>query len=85
MEYIQYRFPAMPDAVKKTFYQSVLDSAEIFENPLPGGRQVRAVHFKFPVLIKGETDADWYADDVPDGWDSEKHVETVVLLSRAGD
>lgn len=82
MKYVQDQFPAMPDAVKKSFYQSVLDSVEIFENPLPDGRQVRAVHFKFPVLIEGEMDADWYADDVPDGWDSEAHDETVVEICR---
>lgn len=82
MKYVQDQFPAMPDTVKKAFYRSVLDSVEIFENPLPDGRQVRAVHFKFPVLIEGETDVDWYADDVPDGWDSEAHDETVVEICR---
>ena len=65
---VQDEFGSMPDAVKKRIFTSILDSVEIFEQPRPDGRQVKCVHFKFPVTVDGETGTDWWyaPDDDPD-------------------
>lgn len=65
---VQDEFGSMPDAVKKRMFTSILDGVEIFEQPRPDGRQVKCVHFKFPVTVDGETGTDWWytPDDGPD-------------------
>ena len=77
MEFMQDTFSKLAEATKKEIYQGLLESVELFVTPLPDGRQVKAVHFKFPILVEGETDTDWYADDVPEGWDTGNHGKAV--------
>lgn len=82
LRFVQDHFADVSDHVKKEVYQELLDSVELFPEALPDGRWCKAVHFQFPVMIGGETSKDWYADDLPDGWNLEQHDETVVLMSR---
>lgn len=79
LRFVQEHFP---DVSVKEVYQEMLDSVELFPEALPDGRWCKAVHFKFPVIIGGETSKDWYADDLPDGWNLETQDETVILLSQ---
>lgn len=72
---VKDKFPSLPDAIKKQAFQEMLESVEIFEKKQPDGRQVKAIHFKFPVTIEGESSKDW--------WYTETQDECVVLMSRA--
>ena len=74
LKYVQDAFPKLPDATKKQVFQEMLESVEIFEQRQPDGRQVKAIHFRFPVTIEGETSKDW--------WYTETQDETVVWMSR---
>lgn len=85
LHYVQAHFAEISDDVKKVVYQELLDRVELFPKQLPDGLWVRSVHFKFPVLVEGELSKDWYAMDLPDGWNIETHAETVVLMSRVKD
>ena len=68
---------------KKQVYQEMLERVDIFKEPLPDGRWVKSVTFKFPVVIGDEISDYWEATDVPeDVWKKESHVETVCLLSK---
>lgn len=71
---VQDKFPSLPDATKKQVFQEMLESVEIFEQRQPDGRQVKAIHFRFPVTIEGETSKDW--------WYTETQDETVCLLCK---
>jgi site-specific DNA recombinase len=82
LKYIQEHFDELDQHVKKAIYQEMLDRVELFKEPLPDGRWVKSVHFRFPVLIDGEVDKDWYATDLPDGWNLRTQDESVCLLSH---
>ena len=78
MKYIdalKEEFDIMPYDLEKQIMNLLLERVELFEERQPDGRYVKSVHFKIPVIYKGFcTDEVW--------WDSERHVETVILLSR---
>lgn len=74
LKFVQDVFPKLPDATKKQVFQEMLESVEISEQRQPDGRQVKAIHFRFPVTIEGETSKDW--------WYTETQDETCVRLSR---
>ena len=80
LKYIQDHFDEIDQHAKKAIYQEMLDRVELFKEPLPDGRWVKSVHFRFPVLIEGQEDKDWYATDLPDGWNLETQDERMVLL-----
>ncbi len=82
LKYLQDHFDEIDQHAKKAIYQEMLDRVELFKEPLPDGRWVKSVHFRFPVLIEGEEDKDWYATDLPDGWNLETQDETVALLYK---
>lgn len=63
---VQDKFPSLPDATKKQVFQEMLESVEIFEQRQPDGRQVKAIHFRFPVTIEGETSKDWWYTETQD-------------------
>lgn len=57
----------------------MLERVDVFKEPLPDGRWVKSVTFKFPVVIGDEISEYWEATDVPeDVWKKESHVETRV-------
>ncbi len=72
LQCMQLKFSTFSDQRKKSFYQAVIESVEIFPERQPDGRQVKAIHFKFPITVDGETSKDW--------WYKETHDETVCLL-----
>lgn len=65
LQFVQNKFDSLPDALKKSLFLDILDSVEIFEQPQPDGRQVKSIHFKFPVTVDGMTDTEWryFSDD----------------------
>ena len=64
----------MSDADKKQFYQTIIKSVEIDENPSSGDRLVRHIDFMFPISYE--------ADDSQNLLFPLNDVETVVSLSR---
>ena len=88
LQVVSESFHTMSDKKKKTVFQEMLDSVEIFPEKLPDGRWVKAVHFKFPVVIDGVEDKDWYTDGTVDDeesgdkkvWNNEAQDETVCCL-----
>ena len=65
------------DKEKKEFYNCLLESVEIYDEPLPSGRFLKKLTFRFPLLY-GEEEITGI------GWDKVNHVESVVKLTRAG-
>ena len=59
----------------KEFYNCLLESVEIYDEPLPSGRILKKLTFRFPLLY-GEEEITGI------GWDKVNHVETVVLMSK---
>lgn len=64
----------MSDADKKQFYQTIIKSVEIDENPSSGDRLVRHIDFMFPISYE--------ADDSQNLLFPLNDVETVALLSH---
>lgn len=64
------------DAEKKKFFNTFIDSVEIFPEEQPDGRVLKSISFKFPVFYDGEDNITKIC------WDGETTVETVALLSR---
>ena len=58
----------------------MLDRVELFKEPLLDGHWVKSVHFRFSVLIEGEEDRDWYAINLPDGWNLETQDKSVAVM-----
>lgn len=67
-------FPRITDAEKKEIINAWVDCVEIYPDRKDDGRWVRAVRFKFPVVLDGEICTEWLH--------KRNHDETVVLLSR---
>lgn len=75
LQVVKEKYDKLADTEKKKLMNELLERVEIFEERQKDGRLVKSVHFKFPVIYKGqETDKVW--------WDEENHVETVCLLSK---
>lgn len=64
------------DAEKKKFFNTFIDSVEIFPEEQPDGRVLKSISFKFPVFYDGEDNITKIC------WDGETTVESVALLSR---
>lgn len=63
------------DKEKKEFYNCLLESVEIYDEPLPSGRILKKLTFRFSLLY-GEEEITGI------GWDKVNHVETVCLMIR---
>lgn len=72
LDLVREVFPVVSDADKKSIMRDMLDSVEIFEERQKNGRYVKAVHFKFPVMIGNSESRDW--------WYNETIDETVAQL-----
>ena len=58
--------------------KSIIDHIEIFPERQEDGRIVKAIYFKTPIDIRDEV----FEELRENGWDKEKHVECVCLLSN---
>lgn len=75
----------MNDADKKTLMNLLIEKIEIYPEKQKDGRWIKAVQFKIPLNIDGKAVDTLFFDDEEDTENSlptEKHVETVCLLSR---
>ena len=68
------RMNDLPDCDKKAIMGIFIKSVEIFPERQKDGRQVKCVHFNFPMLVGDEVSEEW--------WYNDKHDKTVVLMSR---
>lgn len=75
IEAVKGEFDIMPYELEKVVMNFFLERVELFEERQSDGRYVKSIHFRFPVLYKG-------VETQEIGWDTEKHVETVILLHR---
>ena len=66
--------PKMKDFEKKELINAVVERIEIFPEQREDGRWVKAIYFKFPIIIDGKESDIWSRED--------KHSETVCLLSK---
>ena len=68
------------DAEKKRFINSFVERVEIFEEEQEDGCFLKSIKFRFPVYYNG---AETQEVDLSDsGWDYQRSLETVVLMSR---
>ena len=68
------------DAEKKRFINSFVESVEIFEEDQEDGRFLKSIKFRFPVYYNGDETQEVDLSD--SGWDYQRSLETVVLLTR---
>ncbi len=73
--YFDKLYDKFADKEKKEFMHSFLERVEIYPDRQEDGRILRHIDFRFPVFFEGQE-----VDMI--NWDSEKTVETVVLLSH---
>lgn len=76
LHYYGTMYKEFTDAEKKKFFNTFIESIEIFEEEQPGGRILKSINFKFPVFYDGEDNISKIC------WDSETTVETVVQLLK---
>ena len=68
------------DSEKKRFINSFVERVEIFEEEQEDGCFLKSIKFRFPVYYNG---AETQEVDLSDsGWDYQRSLETVVLMSR---
>ena len=75
----------MNDADKKTLMNLLIEKIEIYPEKQKDGRWIKSVQFKIPLNIDGKAVNTLFFDDEEDTEDflpTEKHVETVCLMSR---
>lgn len=64
----------------KRFIGSFVERVEIYEEEQENGRFLKSIKFRFPVYYNGvETQEVIFSDN---GWDYQRSLETVVLMSR---
>ena len=76
LQYSGIMYKNFTDAEKKKFFNTFIDSVEIFPEEQPDGRVLKSISFKFPVFYDGEDNITKIC------WDGETTVESVVCLSR---
>ena len=76
LQYYGIMYKNFTDAEKKKFFNTFIDSVEIFPEEQPDGRVLKSISFKFPVFYDGEDNITKIC------WDGETTVEPVALLSR---
>lgn len=74
----------MPDSDKKLMMNLLIEKVEIYEEKQKDGRWVKSVQFKIPLNVDGKlVDTMFFDDeDTENSLSNEKHVETVVLMSK---
>ena len=75
----------MNDADKKTLMNLLIEKIEIYPEKQEDGRWIKSIQFKIPLNIDGQAVNTLFFDDEEDTENSlptEKHVETVVLMSK---
>ena len=74
----------MPDSDKKLMMNLLIEKIEIYPEKQKDGRWVKSVQFKIPLNVDGKlVDTMFFDDeDTENSLPTEKHVETVCLLSR---
>ena len=73
--YFDKLYDQFTDKEKKEFYNCLIESVEIYEQPLESGRILKKIVFRFPLLY-GEEEITGIS------WNKVNHVETIVLLSK---
>lgn len=63
------------DMEKKLFYNSFVEDVQIYEKEQESGQILKSIKFKFPIFYNGQ-------ETSIISWDSEAHVEAVVLLEQ---
>ena len=77
LQYYGIMYKNFTDAEKKKFFNTFIDSVEIFPEEQPDGRVLKSISFKFPVFYDGEDNITKIC------WDGETTVETVCLIQRS--
>lgn len=68
---LYYKFT---DSEKKEFLSSFVEQIDIYPEEQENGQFLKHIKFRFPVFYNGQEIQEL-------GWDNEKHVECVVLMS----
>jgi len=70
--YFEKLYGAMNEAERRQLMEALISEIQIYEDRQPNGQWLKSIKFKLPI-IEGDMEL---------SLDSDKHVETVVLLSR---
>lgn len=70
--YFDKLYAIMEDADKRALLTALVKEINIYEEPKPNGQWLKSILFKLPII----------EDQMELGLDNDKHVETVVLLTR---
>ena len=77
LQYYGIMYKNFTDAEKKKFFNTFIDSVEIFPEEQPDGRVLKSISFKFPVFYDGEDNITKIC------WDGETTVECCAMICRA--
>lgn len=70
--YFDKLYFAMNDVERRQLIEALIAEIQIYEERKPNGQWLKSIRFKLPIIEK----------DLSIGLDNDKHVETVVLMSR---
>lgn len=73
--YFEKLYTAMNEAERRQLIEALISEIQIYENRQPNGQWLKSIKFKLPIIER----------DMNLSLDNDGHVETAVLLSRAGD
>jgi len=73
--YFEKLYGAMNEAERRQLMEALISEIQIYEDRQPNGQWLKSIKFKLPI-IEGDMEL---------SLDSDKHVETVVLMSRVSD
>jgi len=73
--YFEKLYGAMNEAERRQLMEALISEIQIYEDRQPNGQWLKSIKFKLPI-IEGDMEL---------SLDSDKHVETVVLMSRISD
>lgn len=72
--YFEKLYTAMNEAERRQLIEALISEIQIYEDRQPNGQWLKSIKFKLPIIER----------DMNLSLDNDGHVETVVLLSRAG-
>ncbi|MGN1443081.1 MAG: recombinase family protein [Acutalibacteraceae bacterium] len=77
LHYYGTMYKEFTDAEKKKFFNTLIESVEIFKEEQPDGRLLKCINFKFPVFYDRKENVTHIC------WDGETTVECIACLEKA--
>ena len=70
--YFEKLYAVMNEVERRQFMETLISEIQIYDDRQPNGQWLKSIKFKLPII----------EEDIEISLDNDKHVETVVLLSK---